>query len=167
MFSTNLDFVSNCCTLALACGLTHMQGRNEGGKTGAIPRAPILYGSAKSLRGAPRSPNNVPHTLFNAVHLLLKNCFEYGGQTSFLPWSPSKPRYAPAHMPRTFLSELPKSSRRSRECSQVEAGLLRKRFSRGISANTVRSCCFFSVATLSFRAPDVAIDLHTSIAIAG
>jgi len=35
------------------------QGRNEGDMGGTIPRAPNCYWSAKWLRGAPKSPNNV------------------------------------------------------------------------------------------------------------
>ena len=35
------------------------QGRDEEGKVGTIPRASNHYGSAESLRVAPKSPNNV------------------------------------------------------------------------------------------------------------
>jgi len=55
------------------------QGRNEGGKGGAIPRALSHYGGAKSLLGAqnncgaPKSPKNVTNTSFNTVHLLPEN----------------------------------------------------------------------------------------------
>jgi len=57
-----------------------MQWRNEGDKEGAIPLAPSHYGGAKSLWVAPKSPNNVTSTFFNAVHLLPKDLsFEHGG----------------------------------------------------------------------------------------
>jgi len=44
-------------------------------------------------------------------------------------------------MPRTIPSKLPNSSRRSSESSQVKTVPLKKNFSRGILANTIRSCC--------------------------
>jgi len=79
------------------------QGRNEGGKRSAIPRAPSHYGGAKSLRGrrmaaeALENPNNVTSTFFNTIHLLPKDLgFEHGGAklascpgrhlTSLRPW---------------------------------------------------------------------------------
>ena len=57
-----------------------------GGQGGTIPRAPIHYGSAESLRDAellrkaPKSPNNVTSTFFNTVNLLSKELrFDHGG----------------------------------------------------------------------------------------
>ena len=44
-----------------------------GRKRGTIPRAPNHYEGAEWLRGAPKSPNNVTSTFFNAVHLLRKD----------------------------------------------------------------------------------------------
>ena len=56
------------------------QGRNEGGEGGTIPHAPNPYRGAKSLRGAPKTPNNVTITFFKTVHLLPKDIrFEHGG----------------------------------------------------------------------------------------
>jgi len=50
------------------------QGRNEGGQGGH--NSP----GAESLRGAPKSPKNVPSTFFNTVYLLPKDLwFEHGG----------------------------------------------------------------------------------------
>jgi len=47
--------------------------------SGVIPVAVSLWG-AKSLRGAPKRPNNVTSTFFSMVHLLLKKLkFEHGG----------------------------------------------------------------------------------------
>jgi len=47
---------------------------------GTIPWAPNHYGGAKSLRGAPKCPNNVRSTFFNTVDLLPKDFrFEHGG----------------------------------------------------------------------------------------
>jgi len=48
------------------------QGRNEEGKGNNFPGAELLWGG-KSLRGTPKSPNNVTSTFFNTVHLLLKD----------------------------------------------------------------------------------------------
>ena len=73
------------------------QGRNEGGKVGTIYWAPNHYGGVKSLRGSPKSPNNVTSTSFNTIHLLPKELrFEHGGAkltfcrgrhaTSLRPW---------------------------------------------------------------------------------
>ena len=46
----------------------------------AIPRAPIHYGGAESLREAPKSPNTITSTFFNTVNLLPKELrFEHGG----------------------------------------------------------------------------------------
>jgi len=51
---------------------TNMQGRYEGGRGHNYP-------GAESLRGAPKSPNNVISTFFNTVHLLPKDLrFEHG-----------------------------------------------------------------------------------------
>jgi len=50
-----------------------VQGRNERGKGGTIPRAPNHYGGAESLRGAPKRPKNVTSTFFRTVHLLPKD----------------------------------------------------------------------------------------------
>jgi len=60
---------------------------------------------------------------------------------------------------RSFLSKLSKLPRRILESSQVKTVLLRKRFSCGILANTIRSFCFFSAAALRFSALDIAVDL--------
>ena len=64
----------------------HNQGRNEGGKGGTIPWAPIRYGGAESLQGrrisaeAAESPNNVTSTFFNTANLLSNELrFHYGG----------------------------------------------------------------------------------------
>jgi len=47
---------------------------------GTILRAPNQYGGLVSLRGTPKSPNNVTSTSFNTVHLLPKDLrFEHGG----------------------------------------------------------------------------------------
>ena len=66
--------------------LGHNQGRNEGGKGGTIPWAPIRYGGAESLQGrqisaeAAESPNNVTSTFFNTANLLSNELrFHYGG----------------------------------------------------------------------------------------
>jgi len=79
------------------------QGRNEGGKGGTIPRAPIHYGGAELLlgrritAGTPKSPNNVTSTFFNTVNFLSKELrFDHEGAkfvfcpgrhlTSLRPW---------------------------------------------------------------------------------
>jgi len=50
------------------------------GKRDTIPRAPNHYGGADSLRGTPKSPNNVTSTFFNTVYLFPKDLrFERGG----------------------------------------------------------------------------------------
>jgi len=57
-----------------------MQGRNEVGKREHnSPGSESLWG-AKSLRGAPKSTNNVTNTFFDTVHLLPKDLrFEHEG----------------------------------------------------------------------------------------
>jgi len=73
------------------------QGRNEGGKGGTIPRAPNLNGGAKSLWGAPKSPNNVTNRFFNTVYLLPKDLrFEHGAPNLLLAPGAIWSRYAPA-----------------------------------------------------------------------
>jgi len=61
---------------------------NEGGKGGAIPRAPNHYGAPNHSVGRrmtaggaeKKSPSNVTSTFFSAVHLPSKDVrFEYGG----------------------------------------------------------------------------------------
>jgi len=52
----------------------HTQGRNDGGARGE------QYPGAESLRGAPKSPNNVISTFFNTVNFIPKDLrFKYGG----------------------------------------------------------------------------------------
>jgi len=48
------------------------QGRNEGVKGGTFWTL-NQYGGAQSRQGAPKSPNSVSSTFFNAVHLLPKD----------------------------------------------------------------------------------------------
>jgi len=51
-----------------------LQGRNEGcGEGEKIPQAPNYSGSAESLRGTPKFPNNGTSTLFNTVYFLPKD----------------------------------------------------------------------------------------------
>jgi len=66
------------------------QGVTRRGKGGPITRAPSHYGGAKSLRGAPESPNNITSTFFSTLYLLAKDLFRtWGRQTSFLLRAPS------------------------------------------------------------------------------
>ena len=68
------------------------QGRNEkGARRAQFPGRQSLWGrrmtagDAKWLRRAPKSPNNVASTFFNAVHLLPKDLgFEHGAPNLFL-----------------------------------------------------------------------------------
>ena len=61
------------------------RGVTMGGK-GTTPRAPRHYVGAESLRGAPKSPNNIPSSFFTTVHLLpkiqVRTC---GRQACFCP----------------------------------------------------------------------------------
>jgi len=55
-------------------------GLTRTGQWDTISRAPNPYGGAESLRGAPKSSNNVTSTFFNTIHLLPKDSrFEHGG----------------------------------------------------------------------------------------
>ena len=66
------------------------QGRKDGGKEGTIPRATNHYGGAKSLRGAPKSPNIVTSTFLTIVNALTKDLIRtWGRQTCFLRREPS------------------------------------------------------------------------------
>jgi len=74
------------CSFLRAALCFNQQGRNEGGRVGAIPRAPNHSGALKYcdgrriIAGAPKSPNNVTSTFFNTVHLLPNDIrFEHGG----------------------------------------------------------------------------------------
>ena len=59
--------------------------RIRGVPRGTIAWTPNHYGGAKSLRGAPKSPNNVRSTFFNTVHLPPKDFrFEHGGPNLFV-----------------------------------------------------------------------------------
>jgi len=52
-----------------------LQGRNEGGKGAQFRGHRVTEGDAESMRGTPKSSNNVTSTSFNAVHLLPKDLF--------------------------------------------------------------------------------------------
>jgi len=66
--------------MEIATWPTTWQGYNEGDKQGTFPRVLNQYGGAKSLREAPKSPNNVTRTFFNTVYWLPKDLrFEYVG----------------------------------------------------------------------------------------
>jgi len=66
---------------------TSTQGRNEGD---TIPRAPIYYARAESLRGGPKNPNNITSIFFNTVNFFRKSSgSNMGGQTCFLSRAPS------------------------------------------------------------------------------
>jgi len=56
------------------------RGVTRGKQGGTIPRAPNHYRGAKRLRRASKSPNNITSTVFNTVHMILKDLsFEHGG----------------------------------------------------------------------------------------
>jgi len=61
--------------MALLSKLCHMQGRNEGEKGAQFRGHRVTEGDAESMRGTPKSSNNVISTSFNAVHLLPKDLF--------------------------------------------------------------------------------------------
>jgi len=69
---------------------------------GANSRTPSHYVDAKSLRGVPKSPNNVTNTIFSTVYLLLKDLFRTRGrQNCFLPRAPSN-LFTPLVVPQDF-----------------------------------------------------------------
>jgi len=80
-----------------------MQGRNEGSKRGATPRAPNHYWGDKSLQGTPKSPNDVTSTFFDTAHFFRKTSGSNMGAPNLgyllLP-AAILPRYTPVHKTR-------------------------------------------------------------------
>jgi len=74
MFWLQSRFNCSSTVFCAALSLPQRQGRNEWGARGAqLP-------GAESLRGAPKSPNNVTSSFINAVHLLPKDLrFQHAG----------------------------------------------------------------------------------------
>jgi len=75
----------NICSFLNAALWFNQQGRNEEARGRNYPSAESLWG-AEILQGrqmiavAPKNPNNVTRTFFNAVHLLLEDLrFENNG----------------------------------------------------------------------------------------
>jgi len=65
MFSTLVSRLGHCVQPIYRTLM--VTGVTRGGKRAAISRAPNHYGDAKSLLGAPKSPNNVASTFFNSI----------------------------------------------------------------------------------------------------
>jgi len=71
------------------------------------------------------------------------------------------------HMPGAFFSKTAKFTSEEFRMFSSEDSFAEKSFSRGISADTTRTFCSFSVTTLSFWAPNVMVDLVISLDIVG
>jgi len=88
----NVDFSGSFHLWKKIYDFSTVRGITRGGKGGAIPWAPNHYGrGAESLRGAPKTPNNVTSTFFNSRFASEKPPVRtWGFQTCFFARVPAK-----------------------------------------------------------------------------
>jgi len=136
-------FANVCiCSFLHAALWFNQQGRNEGGKGGAIPRTPNHSGVAEILHGAPNDCGGAKKSQQCHKHLLQYSIFASERPQVLLALDAIYPRYAPINQEISSVKKLIHSLLCCKTTMQINCGLT------NCTGNSPETSFSFSVWTL-------------------